>query len=348
MMGTDATTVGDWDLWRGVSYLKRRIADTGLTYVSANVIESSTGELLVDPYVVLERGGLRFAVTGVIQPDDRFRTHRDVDDVGVEFENPYESLTELLPKMRTESDFVILLAHTGFVEAEELVGRLGGVDFVVLGRHAQHVGNVREFHGAIFLEPGLKGQYLTDTRVSFDDAGIITGYSGGTLALGDKVPADASMALFVKEHKMAVEKLQKERLAAQAEQRDETRAAMTYTEDCVGAEGSCERCHQSEYEQWKTTAHAHAYDTLQRSHQSTNPECLRCHVTCRMDLAQDGSEQVPAELRNVQCESCHGMGTEHARDGTYGQVDMSRCLACHDEENSPDFDFATYLPKVTH
>ncbi|MBD3366736.1 MAG: hypothetical protein GF405_01015 [Candidatus Eisenbacteria bacterium] len=348
MMGTDATTIGDWDLWRGVTYLKRRIADSGLTFVSANVIESSTGELLVDPYVVIERGGLRFAITGVIQPNDRFRTHRDVDEVGVEFADPYESLKELLPTMRTESDFVILLAHTGFVNAEELVGRLGGVDFLVLGRHGQHVGNVREFHGAIFMEPGTKGQYLTDLRATFDDEGILTGYSGGTLTLGDKVPADASMALFVKEHKQAVEKLQKERLAAQADRRAEEQQTAQYTEDCIGVAESCERCHTDEYEQWKTTAHAHAYDTLESSHQATNPECLRCHVTCRMDLAQDGSEQVPDELRNVQCEACHGMGTEHARDGSYGQVTVATCLECHDEENSPDFDFATYLPKVTH
>jgi hypothetical protein len=345
-MGTDAVTIGDWDLWRGVTYLKRRIADSGLTVVSANVIESSTGELLTDPYVVIERGGLRFAITGVVEPADRFRTHRDVEEVGVEFADPYESLKELLPKMRTESDFVILLAHTGFVSAEELVGRLGGVDFLVLGRHAQHVGNAREFHGAIFLEPGLKGQYIADLRVTLDEDGVLTGYSGGTLALGEKVPADASMALFVKEHKIAVEQLQKERLARQRGAARETK--VEYEEDCIGVAGSCERCHEAEHEQWLGTAHAHAYDTLQRSHQANNPECLRCHVTCRMDLAADGSESVPEELRNVQCESCHGMGTEHARDGSYGAVTVETCLQCHDEENSPDFDFATYLPKVTH
>jgi hypothetical protein len=101
-------------------------------------------------------------------------------------------------------------------------------------------------------------------------------------------------------------------------------------------------------EQWSATAHAHAYATLEKSLQATNPECLRCHSTCYIDLPADGSVQVAAELRNVQCESCHGMGTDHARDGTYGAVTGETCLACHDRENSPDFDLATYLPKVTH
>jgi hypothetical protein len=349
MMGTDATTIGDWDLWRGLPYLRKLIDETELPFVSANVVDSATGELVVQPYIVIERGGLRFAITGVTEPNERFRTHAMVDDVGVEFEDPYETLSDLLPKLRDESDFVILLAHTGFYKAEELVGRLDGVDFVVVGRHGQRLGEPREVHGAIFLEPGSKGQYITDIRVALDADGVMTGYSGGTVALGDKVPADASMALFIKEHKLSVEKLQKERLAEQAEQRRATRqTAVEYTEDCVGVKGSCERCHADEHEQWSTTAHAHAFATLEQSDQSMNPECLRCHVTCRMDLAEDGSEQVPAELRNVQCEACHGMGTEHARDGSYGAVTVTTCLECHDEENSPDFDFATYLPKVTH
>jgi hypothetical protein len=62
----------------------------------------------------------------------------------------------------------------------------------------------------------------------------------------------------------------------------------------------------------------------------------------------DGSVTVANDLRNVQCEVCHGMAGDHARDGSYGKVTVATCVTCHDKENSPDFDFAEYLPKVTH
>jgi hypothetical protein len=162
------------------------------------------------------------------------------------------------------------------------------------------------------------------------------------------VPADASIALLLKEHKVEVAMLQKQTAAQRSASRMTEAAPATYQESCIGTEGSCRRCHQDEFDQWSATAHAHAYTTLEKSLQSTNPECLRCHSTCYIDLPADGSVAVATELRNVQCEACHGMGTDHTRDGTYGAVSGETCLACHDKENSPDFDLATYLPKVTH
>ena len=91
-----------------------------------------------------------------------------------------------------------------------------------------------------------------------------------------------------------------------------------------------------------------SFETLEKGHQSTNPACLKCHTTCYLGLPQDGSVDVESGRRSVQCESCHGMGTDHARDGSYGAVTMAACVVCHNEENSPEFSYATYLPKVKH
>ncbi len=162
------------------------------------------------------------------------------------------------------------------------------------------------------------------------------------------------MALMLKEHKAAVEVASKQRAAEQAEERRRQRDAQQeaqqedYKEACLGVNDSCKRCHQDKYEHWLTTAHAHAFETLEKALQSTNPECLRCHTTCMTDLAQDGSEEIPTELRSVQCESCHGIGTEHRRDGSFGTIRVATCVVCHNPENSPDFSFPTYLAQVSH
>ncbi len=129
---------------------------------------------------------------------------------------------------------------------------------------------------------------------------------------------------------------------------DAAEAIPPYTEECLGVGATCQRCHQPQMDQWTETAHAKAFATLERGNQSSNPECLRCHTTCSTDLPLDGSARVQSNLRNVQCEVCHGKATDHARDGSYGKVTVATCLRCHDEENSPDFDFAVYLPQITH
>ena len=39
---------------------------------------------------------------------------------------------------------------------------------------------------------------------------------------------------------------------------------------------------------------------------------------------------------------------EHARDGRWRAQAKDSCTTCHDEENSPNFDYATYWEKIKH
>ncbi len=346
-LGYDATTVGVNDLYMGVGYFKEIFGASTLPIVSANVYDESTGELLVEPYVIVDKGGIRFAVTGVLDQGQAIRTDRSVESVGVTVANAKETLEALLPELHKKADFVVVLAHMSLKVAKLLVDEVPGVDYLVVGLQAQKSSAPFEVNGAVFLQPGNRGQYMADYRLKFDADGVFQEYSADVVELGDKVPADASMALKLKEHKQIIDGLMKEQAAARAAAMKQ-KSDESYTERCLGVEESCVRCHKEQYDQWQTTAHSHAFTTLQEAFQSTNPECVRCHTTCQMGLATDGSQDVPENLRNVQCEACHGMGTEHARDGSYGTIRVETCLACHDKENSPDFDLATYLPKVTH
>ncbi len=346
-MGYDATTVGLNDLYMGVDYFREMFGGSALTIVSANVFDESSGQLLVEPYVIIDKGGIKFAVTGVLDQTQTIRTDRGVESAGVTVANAKETLEALLPELHKKADFVVVLAHMNLKLAKAMVEDLAGIDYLVVGLQAQKSSAPFEINGAVMLQPGNRGQYIADYRLKFDGDGVFQEYSADVVELGDKVPADASMALRLKEHKQIVDGLMKEKAAARAAEMNAKRTE-DYAEHCLGVQESCVRCHTEQYDQWRTTAHSHAFQTLQDAFQATNPECVRCHTTCQLGLAQDGSQDVPENLRNVQCEACHGMGTQHARDGSYGVIKVETCLACHDKENSPDFDLATYLPKVTH
>ncbi len=348
-IGYAAVTIGNYDLYQGTEYLLDRIEGKNVPLVSANVLDESTGELLVEPYVIVERAGVKFAITGVLSAQQKPRTDREIKAKGVTVTNPVASLEELVPSLREQADFVIVLSQLGLTQSKDLPLQIPGIDFIVVGAHSTHAAKPYEVEGTVFLQPGQRGQYMSDYRLSFDEASAYLGYSGAAVILDDTVPADASIALTLKEHKFEISMLQKQRAAERAAgSRMAQIESQTYQESCIGAEGSCRRCHQQQFDQWLGTAHASAYVTLEKSLEATNPECLRCHSTCNTDLPADGSVAVATELRNVQCEACHGMGTDHARDGTYGAVTGESCLACHDKENSPDFDLATYLSEVTH
>jgi hypothetical protein len=74
----------------------------------------------------------------------------------------------------------------------------------------------------------------------------------------------------------------------------------------------CTTCHEAARAVWDRTAHAHAYATLSSQFKEYNLECVSCHVT---GYEKPGGSTVTmnADLRNVQCEECHGPGKAHAK-----------------------------------
>lgn len=112
----------------------------------------------------------------------------------------------------------------------------------------------------------------------------------------------------------------------------------------------CVTCHAEAQAVLNTTKHPNAYKTLVAVGKQHHLDCIGCHVTgwqqpggvCRIDQT--------AGREDVGCESCHGPGDAHAKlplkTNIARAVDPKTCVSCHDRENSPQFDFDAYLPKI--
>lgn len=119
----------------------------------------------------------------------------------------------------------------------------------------------------------------------------------------------------------------------------------------TGYSGSeaCAVCHEKETDTWLLTRHGHAFDTLVKHGADADPECVGCHV---VGFGRAGgytiSPRTP-DLENVGCESCHGRGGPHLSPGfvTAGNYEPV-CLTCHDQEHSLGFQYASFLPKISH
>lgn len=126
--------------------------------------------------------------------------------------------------------------------------------------------------------------------------------------------------------------------------------------DANGFSGNekCAVCHAQETATWRFTEHAVAFDTLVTRGADHDPECVRCHV---VGFGQPGGYSESARqsyLENVGCETCHGMGGGHlgakAKTTTMAATaDFEpACERCHDTKHSLGFDYASFLPKVSH
>lgn len=114
----------------------------------------------------------------------------------------------------------------------------------------------------------------------------------------------------------------------------------------IGA-ARCGSCHTDIYASWKQTAHAKSLEHLTAA-QRQNPTCRACHTLA--------PEKTDPALVGVQCESCHGKGSDYApehvmRDPRLARmlglekVDTRTCRGCHEgvEARLTPYDYARKL-----
>jgi peroxiredoxin len=112
---------------------------------------------------------------------------------------------------------------------------------------------------------------------------------------------------------------------------------------------TCGVCHESQHETWQITQHASAYDTLVKHGADNDAECVSCHV---VGLGKPGGfdlTEKPPELEDVGCESCHGRGGPHLSPTfvTAGNYENA-CVQCHDKKHSLGFEYAAFVPQISH
>jgi hypothetical protein len=200
-----------------------------------------------------------------------------------------------------------------------------------------------EHGGAVYVVAGDRGQALGVAQVAIEGRKIV-GIAAEEAVLDRDIAEEPEVAGLVDTFQRNLNELLKEQAVAKAQER---RAPDGHY--YLGVE-SCASCHQREYQLWLETPHSSAFETLVTAGTEALPECFRCHVTGDGDPAGYAPYAGDSpNLVNVQCEVCHGKGTAHARDGTYGtSLLMNSCRNCHDADNSPDFDPGVYWRMIEH
>lgn len=159
------------------------------------------------------------------------------------------------------------------------------------------------------------------------------------------------------------------------------------TEREFAGSAACADCHTAAWEVFEKTPHFHTTETLLSLQpvRHFDPECISCHAVgwepqkyYPFASGWDSYQTTPHLFSNG-CENCHGPAARHTAVEN-GEIDVSEeeqdalrlalhmevgedegnktgqnlgqavnnCLGCHDQDNSPDFDFQKYWPEVAH
>jgi 2',3'-cyclic-nucleotide 2'-phosphodiesterase (5'-nucleotidase family) len=138
-MGYDAMTVGNHDLDKGPDLLRSLAGAAEFPMLGANMVDSS-GRILdyIRPYVILERGGLKIGILGLmIETLYRMQTPENMKGLNILPEIP--TARQWLDTLRAKGvDLVVGLHHVGFYRDKVIADSVPGFD-VIVGAHS-HTG----------------------------------------------------------------------------------------------------------------------------------------------------------------------------------------------------------------
>lgn len=390
LMRYDAITLGETDLFYGPSYLANTISKNSLPMVSLNIKAAADsagsptktgmppcGELNehpllgperepiphaplggLPPFLIRDAGGAKVAFVGLL--NHRVNLPENVTD-SLTVAPMEEGLGALLQELGERTDVIVALMHAGTPRrARAIADSFPQFDAIVAG-HVEPVPEpyYEDRNGTVVAYVRSHGRFMGRLNLLLDDEHKVIGFGHEMLPVGPELKHDPEVIGLLAEY---IDRLKI--LVASTAFRPKTKDLYIPPANYVTA-ASCYECHTSQYEQWKNTGHAHAFDTLEEKDRDFDPDCQRCHTTGFRFISGFVTPRGSPHLKHVQCESCHGPGGDHARNPAgpasgsdtagggeepdrYGVITEASCKTCHTPHNSPDFDYEKYLEKVKH
>jgi hypothetical protein len=344
VLNIDAVGVGDRDLRFGLAFLRDQSKRSQLPITSANLFEKKTKKTALAPYIFKKVGTVKVGYFSLISDKVDLGPARDsllVQDPPVAAK---ATVAELKKKGAT---VIVLLSQLGKVESEDLVTAVDGIDAVVVGRNSPMLQKGRLIKTTVACYGGEQGQYIGRTILTLGPDRKATGGDNEVFILGPEVGEKPEIAAIVKAFEDGFN--EKQRKAEREKQAEAAARDMEKNPDKFLGSEVCIRCHAEQAEQWKNTPHARAWQTLVDNHKDQAGECIECHV---LGYKKPGGFQTGTQtpsMVNVQCESCHGMGTQHDAFAAAPQkVTEATCTKCHNKDNDPSWNFSAKLAKVAH
>jgi hypothetical protein len=339
-MGLAAQNIGTAEAAFGADYLRDVARRLSVPLVSANARDADGG-LIAPPIRFLKLAGRRIAVTGVLaqRVDGRSNTI-----AGLRIDAPRESVLRALAKNKQPYDALIVLAYLPEAELRELAAGLPEADAVIGGPTGQSL-LPRQLGPTLLASATNKGKFVVQLAAHLEDSRAR--WSGQVVELSERFADDAAQQENVRTY---LAELKRRDFAADQTGLTAPLPASLPADFAIAGTAACRECHAAEYAVWEHVDHAHAWRSLLERGYEADPDCQQCHTTGYGLPGGFVSAARSADRTSAGCENCHGPSLAHVRDPHVRTPFQPRdqCVRCHDLENSPQFDFAVYWPRIQH
>ncbi len=317
--------------------------------VAANLKLESPDLVAPNPYLIREAPQasgkpLRVAFIGLMEMTELSPL--------IKFTDPVAAAKRFVPEARSKADVVVVLARLNAAEATRLAREVAGINVILTGTGNLFTNSLRvgetliaftafeaRFLGELRFYKDRQGKFsVRDRFISMDP---IVGEDPATLKFVEEAK-NASIAAYQNAQKLLTDFLsQSQRASIFAKPKADATSALHFI-----SSQACAKCHTEAYIKWTSSKHGHAMDSVMLKKDEFDAGCLACHATLK-----ESAEALP-KFAAVQCEACHGAGSQHAANPAkgYGRIaDLKTlCSTCHTQAISPNFDAQAAWLKIKH
>jgi hypothetical protein len=378
-MGYAAVGFGPNDLKVDLLQIAINLDEATNPFVSANVAIGDFKSGLTKLYKIVDVGGMRIGITSVLGKKEIAGRKKAGD---VDLLEPRQAIPRILVELRDKKcDHLVLLANAEPVETKELATLYPEFDWVMTARGAEEPpkepGAILNT-GTHLVEVGQKAEYVVVVGL-YKEGDVQFRYQ--RVPLDHRFPDAPEVAQMEANYQKQLEMLGLSGLGLKAAPHP-TGRKFAGTNTCTSCHTKAAEVYEKTPHAHATDTLLHLSPPRQ-----FDPECLSCHVTgwdaqkyFPFESGFLGLKETP-DLVGNGCENCHGPAARHAA-AENGEIDVTdeqkeklraelrlkivpnegnkehqefakgkvvqMCILCHDRDNSPDFDFQKYWPKVKH
>lgn len=197
-MGYAVLNIGHDDFLRGLAFLNELKSRVSFSLISSNLKERAGDKPFFKPYAIIEEGGLRIALVGVM-PQNAFEG-LPFSKIGQKLviTDPAKALKRLVPALRKKSDRVVLLSQLGKEDTGKLLEEINGIGNAIYCHRDKGKKKASAKDGLFW-----GGDYASLGALTFSVQGKDRlQASNQMIKLDKRVPGDYSFASVEKRYKM--------------------------------------------------------------------------------------------------------------------------------------------------
>lgn len=206
----DAGIIGNHEFNYGLDYLNTAVRSAQYPILSANILNEEQQPAFGNPYVILEKEGIKVAVLGLTTQYIPHWEHPE-NYTGLQFLSAYETAKKYVPELRKEADIVVVSYHGGFEkdldsgeeteiqtgenEGYKILTEVEGIDVLLTGHQHRVIAQTK--NGVATVMPGHKGAYLGKVTVELEkEAGNVQIQSvyPELIEISEQTPLEGSLA----------------------------------------------------------------------------------------------------------------------------------------------------------